>query len=81
MQVVIYSNESMECDRTKMLLESLKNLQIEIQEYILGKQFTQRQFEMEFGVNAQYPQINIGVEHVGGLKDMLHWLDDRGHFL
>jgi histidyl-tRNA synthetase len=45
--VVIYSNESQECDRMKSLLKTLGG---EFHEYILGKHFTEHQFRSEFGL-------------------------------
>jgi hypothetical protein len=56
--VVIYSNESQECDRMKSLLKTLGG---EFHEYILGKHFTEHQFQSEFGRDATYPQVAIGL--------------------
>ena len=72
---VIYSDGSQECERIAMLLRSLDG---EFHEYILGADFSDRQFRMEFGSEAQYPQISIGYEHVGGIKDVLQYLGKRG---
>ena len=73
--VVIYSNSGQECERLASLLRSLGG---EFLEYKLGKHFTQRAFETEFGKGAEYPQINIGFKHVGGLKETLHYLCVQG---
>lgn len=73
--VVLYSNGCQECDRTKQLLLSIGE---EFLEYRLGDHFTQRQFDIEFGPSAEYPQVAIGYDHIGGLKDTLHYLQDRG---
>ena len=72
---VIYSNGSQECERIGMLLKALGG---EFLEYKLNKHFTQRGFEAEFGPNAQYPQINIGFKHVGGMKETLQYMKDTG---
>ena len=76
--VVIYSNGSQECERLAMLLRSLGG---EFLEYKLGQHFTQRAFDTEFGKEAEYPQINIGFKHVGGLKETLKYMGDRGLFV
>jgi hypothetical protein len=71
---VIYSNGSQECERISMLL---KNLGGQFLEYKLNEHFTQRGFESEFGSNAEYPQINIGFKHVGGMKETLQYLKNQ----
>ena len=68
---IIYSNRSQECDRAQALMESLEHKFVV---YHLGREFTEKQFEEEFGVGAEYPQIAIGVEHIGGLKETLQHL-------
>ena len=47
-------------------------------EYFLDEDFTQQQFDMEFGGDATYPQIQINAKHIGNLKDTLHYLQDCG---
>ena len=76
--VVIYSNGSQECERLAMLLRSLGG---EFLEYKLGQHSTQRAFDTEFGKGAEYPQINIGFKHVGGLKETLRYMSDKGMFV
>ena len=46
-------------------------------EYVLNKEFTESQFRAEFGPEAEYPQISIGVHHRGSLKETLHYLKDN----
>ena len=75
MKVVLYSNENQECERVKQLLKSVKG---EFLEYFLDEDFTQQQFDMEFGGDASYPQIQIDAKHVGTLKDTLHYLQKCG---
>lgn len=75
MQAVIYSNGSQECERMSSLLSSLGG---EFLEYRLNHHFSQRSFENEFGANATYPQVSIGVKHLGDMKETLHWLSDNG---
>ena len=75
--VVIYSNNGQECERLSSLLKSLGG---EFLEYKLGQHFTQRAFETEFGKSAEYPQINIGFKHVGGMKETLQYLKEQGLF-
>ena len=76
--VVIYSNGSQECERMASLLRTLGG---EFLEYKLGQHFTQKGFDKEFGEEAEYPQINIGFKHVGGLKETLRYMSDRGMFV
>ena len=71
---VIYSNGSQECERISSLLKSLGG---EFLEYKLNEHFTQRGFESEFGKGAEYPQINIGYKHVGGLKETLQYFQQK----
>ena len=74
---VLYTNGGQESERAAQLLRSLGG---EYLEYRLGKDFTQRQFDIEFGPSAEYPQVAIGLRHIGGLKDTLHYLQDQGIF-
>jgi hypothetical protein len=75
MKSVIYSNGSQECERMASLLSSLGG---EFLEYRLNHHFTQRSFEAEFGPNATYPQVSIGIKHLGDMKETLHWLGENG---
>ena len=69
--IVLYSNGCQECERVKMLLLSIGG---EFLEYNLGEDFSQKNFECEFGVGAEYPQVAIGTKHIGGLKQTLNYL-------
>lgn len=73
--IVLYSNGNQECDRARSLLETLK---VQIQEYKLNNHFTARAFISEFGEEAEYPQVSIGYKHIGGLKDVLHYMKENG---
>jgi|TARA_B100001939_G_scaffold59165_2_gene48313 glutaredoxin len=73
--IVLYSNGNQECDRARALLETLK---VQIQEYKLNNHFTERAFISEFGEEAEYPQVSIGYKHIGGLKDVLHYMKENG---
>ena len=70
----IYSNGNQECERAAMLLTSIYS---DFHEYVLNKEFTESQFRAEFGSEAEYPQIAIGVQHRGSLKETLHYLKDH----
>jgi glutaredoxin len=74
---VIYSNGSQECERAADLLKSLGG---EYLEYRLNQHFSQRAFETEFGKDAEYPQIALGAQHVGHLKELLQYGRDHGLF-
>ena len=77
MQSVIYSNKSQECERAIMLLSNVKE---DFHEYVLDQDFTDKQFHAEFGSEAQYPQISIGLNHRGGLKETLSYMKDNNIF-
>ena len=74
MEAVIYSNGNQECERAKTLLENL-NFQISV--YKLNQHFSQKGFVAEFGAEAEYPQVNVGFRHIGGLKDTLNYFKDN----
>ena len=78
MQAVIYSNGNQECERAKTLLQKLN---VEILEYKLNQHFSERGFVEEFGEEAEYPQVNVGFRHIGGLKDTLQYMNDKGMLL
>lgn len=73
--VILYTDGGQESERIRQLLLSLGG---EYLEYTLGSDFTERQFHAEFGSTAQFPQVSIGYQHIGGLKDTLHYLQDEG---
>ena len=72
---VLYTDGGLESDRIRQLLLSLGG---EYLEYTLGYDFTEKQFRTEFGDTAEFPQVSIGYQHIGGLKDTLHYLQDEG---
>ena len=78
MQAVIYSNGNQECERMASLF---KTLDAQILEYKLNHHFSQRGFEAEFGEEAEYPQVNIGFKHIGGMKETLQFMKGEGMFL
>ena len=72
--VILYTDGGQESERIRQLLQSLGG---EYHEYLCGVDFSDRQFRAEFGSEAEYPQVAIDDKHIGGLKDALHWLQDR----
>jgi glutaredoxin len=74
---IIYSDCSQECERMSSLLQALDG---EFHEYLLGVDFSDRQFRMEFGSEATYPQVAIGNKHIGGMKESLQYMKDQGLF-
>ena len=46
--------------------------------YKLNKDFTETQFRDEFGQEAEYPMIALGMQHRGTLKETLHFMSDKG---
>lgn len=72
---VLYTNGNIECDRIRQLLQSLEG---EYLEYLLGADFSDRQFRAEFGSEAEYPQVSINNKHIGGLKETLQYFNQQG---
>ena len=70
MLAIVYSNGEQESQRVISLFESLEQKFIE---YRLDRDFTQKQFVSEFGDEAEFPQVAIGVKHIGGLKETLQY--------
>lgn len=75
---VIYSNESQECNRMASLL---KNLGGEFLEYKLGTHFTKDAFYGEFGEEATFPQVTIGINHIGNMNETLKYMSSKGMFV
>ena len=72
---IIYSDGSQECDRVSSLMESLEHKFVV---YLLGRDFTQAQFDNEFGKEATYPQVAVGIHHIGSLKETLQHFQYTG---
>ena len=77
-QALVYSNGSQESERAKMVLEACGQ---EVREFLLGVDFSDKQFRAEFGSEAEYPQVAIGLSHRGTLKETLKYMSDSGMFL
>ena len=45
----------------------------------LNTDFTDKEFRAEFGTEANYPQISIGLKHRGDLKETLNYLNKRNY--
>ena len=73
-EAVLYTDGGIECDRIRMLLQSLGG---EYREYLLGADFSDRQFRAEFGSEAEYPQITINGKHIGSLKETLQYFQNN----
>ena len=77
-QALVYSNGSQESERAKMVLEACGQ---QVREFLLGADFSDRQFRLEFGDEAEYPQVAIGLNHRGTLKETLKYMSEHGMFL
>ena len=77
-EALVYSNGSQECERAKMVLEACGQ---QVREFLLGVDFSDRQFRAEFGSEAEYPQVAIGLNHRGTLKETLKYMSEKGMFL
>ena len=77
-QALVYSNGGQESDRAIMVLEACGQ---DVRQFLLGIDFTHKQFKAEFGDEAEYPQVSIGLDHRGTLKETLKYMSDKGMFL
>ena len=77
-EALIYSNGSQESERAKMVLEACGQ---DVREFFLGVHFSDKQFRAEFGSEAEYPQVAVGLNHRGTLKETLKYMSDQGMFL
>ena len=77
-QALVYGNGGQESERAKMVLEACDQ---DVKQFLLGVDFTHKQFKEEFGNEAEYPQISIGLDHRGSLKETLKYMSDKGMFL
>jgi len=77
MEALVYSNGGQESERAKMVLEACGQ---EVKEFLLGVDFSDRQFRAEFGSESEYPQIAIGLKHRGTLKETLKYMSDNEMF-
>ena len=71
MLVIAYTKK--DCQECERLISLLNNLQWEYIEYTEGEEFSSQQFIDEFGEESEYPQIAVGYQHLGGLKDFLNY--------
>tara|TARA_B100002019_G_scaffold11064_1_gene8871 strand:+ start:300 stop:539 length:240 start_codon:yes stop_codon:yes gene_type:complete len=76
MKAIIYSNGNQECERAAALMDAVHMDDTIV--YILNKDFTERQFRDEFGEEASYPMIALGMQHRGTLKETLHFMNNKG---
>ena len=77
-EALVYSNGSQESERAKMVLEACGQ---QVKEFLLGVDFSDKQFRAEFGSEAEYPQVAIGLNHRGTLKETLKYMSEQGMFL
>ena len=76
MKAIIYSNGNQECERAASLMDAVHMDDTIV--YILNKDFTESQFRDEFGEDASYPMIALGMQHRGTLKETLHFMNNKG---
>lgn len=76
MKAIIYSNGNMECERAEALMDAIHIDGTII--YKVDEDFTENQFRDEFGSEAQYPMIALGMHHRGTLKETLHFMNAKG---
>ena len=77
-QALVYGNGGKESERAVMVLEACGQ---DVKEFLLGVHFTHKEFKAEFGDEAEYPQVAIGLDHRGTLKETLKYMSDKGMFL
>ena len=76
MKAIIYSNGNQECERAAALMDAVHMDDTIV--YILNKDFTESQFRDEFGEEASYPMIALGMQHRDTLKETLHFMNNKG---
>jgi hypothetical protein len=76
MKAIIYSNGNQECERAAALMEAVHMDDTIV--YNLNKDFTETQFRDEFGEEASYPMIALGMQHRGTLKETLNFMNNKG---
>ena len=77
-QALVYSNGGQESERAVMVLEACGQ---DVRQFLLDIDFTHKQFKAEFGEGAEYPQVAIGLNHRGTLKETLKFMSDTGMFV
>ena len=77
-QALVYGNGGQESERAVMVLEACDQ---DVKQFLLGVHFTHKEFKAEFGDEAEYPQVSIGLDHRGTLKETLKYMSDKGMFL
>ena len=77
-QALVYSNGGQESERAIMVLEACGQ---DVRQLLLGIDFTHKQFKAEFGEGAEYPQVAIGLNHRGTLKETLKFMSDTVMFV
>ena len=77
MLAIIYSDGSQECERAVSLVTALH---ADIKVYRLNQHFTERAFKAEFGDEAEYPMISIGMFR-GTLKETMNYMGQKGMFV
>ena len=76
-QALVYGNGSQESERAVMVLEACDQ-DVENSYWV---SICHKQFKAEFGEEAEYPQVSIGLDHRGTLKETLKYMSDKGMFL
>ena len=76
MKAIIYSNGNQEWERAAALMDAVHMDDTIV--YILNKDFTEEQFRDEFGEDASYPMIALGMQHRGTLKETLNFMNTKG---
>ena len=73
--IVVYSDDGLESER---LISLVGSLGYPLLVYRLGVEFSMKEFRMEFGEGAEFPQANCGYKYVGSLKQILAYFNSRG---
>ena len=76
-QALVYGNGGQESERAVMVLEACGQ---DVRQFLLGIDFPHKQFKSEFGEEAEYPQVAIGLDHRGTLKETLKYMSESGMF-
>jgi len=68
----VYSKNG--CGYCEKLIEFMNKKGINYQKFLLGQDFTTEDFVSKFGTGTTFPQVLVGYEQIGGMKDTVRYL-------
>lgn len=68
----VYSKNG--CGFCDNLIAFMNSKGISYQKFLLGTDFTSEDFVSKFGTGTSFPQVIMGYEQIGGMKDTVRYL-------